>query len=235
MRAAILLSLLGLFASSSVFAWQEPFRAPGAAGAGEMSFTYKFENQRFYIRLIEVDVDSAGSGVVRFTRGESDEVLDCKFKLLPETLARIRKLFDASGFLTSETDYQARKDFSHLGWTTLGARQGSNERSTRFNYTTNLPIEALSSIFRGIASQEMTLFDIDNAQRYQPLDLPKQLETLENDLRLERITEPQRILAKLKEIEGDDSQPLIARNQARRIIEAIKKGKFKTPINDKAR
>jgi hypothetical protein len=76
----------------------------------------------------------------------------------------------------------------------------------------------------------MRLFDIDTAERYQPLDLPKQIELLENDLRLVRIAEPEQLIATLEEIAGDDTQPLIARNHARRVIEAIKKGKYKSPI-----
>jgi hypothetical protein len=202
----------------------------GDASAGEMSFTYKFENPRFYIRVIEIDLDSSGAGQLRFIRGESDEVLDSKVKLLPQTVARIRQLFDTSLFLVSDTDYQDKKDFSHLGWVTLGAQQGARRRTTRFNFTTNLQMKELGDIFRGIASQEMALFDIENAERYQPLDLPKQLENLENDLRLERIAEPERLLAALNEIAGDDSQPLIARNQAKKIVDAIKKGKFKSPV-----
>jgi hypothetical protein len=76
----------------------------------------------------------------------------------------------------------------------------------------------------------MHLFDIDNAQRYQPLDLPKQIETLESELRLMRITEPEKLLSVLNEISSDDTQPLIARNHAKRIIESIKKGKYKSPV-----
>ena len=114
-----------------------------------------------------------------------------------------------------------------MGWVTLGAKQGARERTVRFNYTMNQHMRELEEIFRGIASQEISLFDIENAERYQPLDVPKQLEMLENDLRLARIAEPARLLTALNEIAGDDSQPLIARNHAKRIIEAIKKGTFK--------
>lgn len=222
----MLLSMTGV----SVFAGQKPFRSDDASGAGEMTFSYKYEGPRFYLSLIEIDLGSDGSGELRFKRGESDEVLDSKIKLLPATVARIKGLFEVSGFLTSETEYQSKKDFSNLGWITLQARRGSSERKARFNYTANVQIEELASIFRGIATQEISLFDIDNAQQYQPLDLPKQLEMLENDLRLQRITEPERLLTPLKEIAGDDTQPLIARNQAKRIVEAIKKGKFKSTI-----
>jgi hypothetical protein len=196
----------------------------------DISYSYRFENPRFDLRVIEIDLNSNGTGELRFTRGTSDEVLDCKVKLMPATIARISSLFEASGFLDSDTVYQDKKDFAHMGWITLGARQGTRERKTKFNFTTNIHIKTLEEIFRAIASQEISLFDIENAERYQPLDLPKQLETLENDLRLMRIAEPERLLATLNEIAGDDIQPLIARNHARKIIENIKKGKFRTPV-----
>ena len=225
------LLLIVLTGAASALPDQKPQSiADGSAAAAEMKFSYKFENPRFWIRLIEVDVNSNGIGVMRFTRGESDEVLDCKVKLLPTTVSRIRSLFDLSRFLYSDTDYQDEKDFSHLGWTTLVAKQGTRERKVRFNFTKNEQIKELEEIFRGIANQEIALFDIENAERYQPLDLPKQLEVLENDLKLARITEPERLLAALTEISGDDTQSLIARNSARRIVDAIKKGKFKTPM-----
>jgi hypothetical protein len=203
--------------------------ADGSA-TGEMSFSYKFENARFDIRVIEIDLDSDGAGALRFVRGTSDEILDCKVKLLPATIARIRNLFELSGFLASDASVQDKKDFSHLGWVTFTTRQGARERKQRFNFTANVHLKELAEIFRGIATQEISLFDIGNAESYQPLDLPRQLETLENDLRLERIAEPARLLAALNEIASDDIQPLIARNHARRIVEAIKKGKFKSPV-----
>jgi hypothetical protein len=220
-------SLVLLLAGTGVLA-QKPQSINGAAAAGEMSFSYKFENPRFDIRVIEIDLNANGSGEVRFTRGTSDEILDCKIKLLPATLTRIRNLFEVSDFLALKTEYQDKRDFKHMGWVTLGAKQGARERKVRFNYTLNPHMNELKDIFLGIAWQEISLFDIENAERYQPLDVPKQLEMLENDLKLARIAEPARVLTALNEIAGDDSQPLIARNHAKRIIEAIKKGTFKS-------
>ena len=203
----------------------------GANDASEISYTYKFENPRFYIRIIEIDLNPSGEGQLRFTRGESDEVLDLKLKLLPATVSRIRDLYQTAGFLGSDTDYQDKKhSFPHMGWMTLGARKGAEERKARFNYTTNGEIKELAEIFRGIATQEIALFDIDNAERYQPLDLPKQLESLDRALELGQITEPERLLIVLNEIAGNDTQALIARNQAKTLVESIKKGKFKSPI-----
>jgi hypothetical protein len=219
-----------LWSAVFCFAAQSPQEANGARAAAEMSFTYRFENPRFHLRKIEIDLSGDGKGDLRFMRGESDEILDCKVKLLPPTITRIRSLFQSTDFLDSKAEYQDKTDMSHLGWITLAAKKGARERSVRFNYTINPQIKELADIFRGIATQEISLFDIDNAQRYQPLDLPKQLETLERDLRLEWIAEPERVLVVLDEMGADDTQPLIARNHAKRIAEAIKKGKYKSPM-----
>src|SRR5258705_4839388 len=75
-----------------------------------VSFAYKFENARFYIPLLEIDLRPDGGGELRFKRGESDEMVDLKFKLMPATLARVRQLCQATKFLTSDADYQDKKD-----------------------------------------------------------------------------------------------------------------------------
>jgi len=196
----------------------------------DASFKYKFENARFYISVIEIDLSATGTGELRFKRGESDEIIDRKFKLLPTTLTRILQLYGVTNFIDSSEEYQDKKDFSHLGWVSLTAQQGKRERKARFNYTTNKDISELADIFRAIATQEMHLFDIETSERYQPLDLPRLLDTLENDLNLRRIAEPEQLLTMLREISGNDTQPLIARNHATRMIDSIKKGKFKSPM-----
>ncbi|HXG66467.1 MAG TPA: hypothetical protein VNO70_15315 [Blastocatellia bacterium] len=198
-------------------------------GAG-YSYQYKFENARFYIPLIEIALTAEGAGEVRFKRGESDEIIDLKVKLEPATLARIARLFHDTRFLESAEEYQGKKDFSHLGWVTLSAQAGERKRTARFNHTENMQIKELADIFRAVATQEIHLFDIDLAEQYQPLDLPRQVEALENDLRLERIAEPARLLPALREIEGNNTLPLISRNKARKIIQDIEKGKYKSPV-----
>jgi len=203
--------------------------AADRAGAGA-SFGYRFENTRFHIPLIEIDLASDGTGELRFKRGESDEIIDLKLRLLPATMERIRTLYSATGFLTSKDEYQSKKDFSNLGWITLSAREGGLTREARLNYSENHQIRELYEIFRAIATQQMHLFDLDIAEQYQPLDLPTQLRVLERDLELERIAEPEQMLAALRNINSNDSLPLIARNHAKRIADSIEKKKFKTPV-----
>jgi len=196
----------------------------------DMKFGYKFENQRFYIPLIEIDLNAKGEGELRFKRGESDEIIDLKLKLLPETVTRIRELYDKARFLETDENYQDKRDHSNLGWVTLTLSAGERQRSARFNYTPNLDIKQVAEIFRALANQHTDLFDIETALQYQPLDVPGKIEVLESDLKLERIAEPLQLIATLQEIAKNDTAPLIARNHAKRIIEAIEKGKYKSPV-----
>lgn len=229
LRAFLPFAFCFVFCASFVALAQKNSIAPAPTPA-DMSFKYKFENARFYISVIEIDLSGTGAGELRFKRGESDEIIDLKLKLLPATIGRIRQLYDITRFIDSGDEYQDKKDFSHLGWVSLSVQQGGRERKARFNYTTNKEISELAEIFRAIATQEMHLFDIETSERYQPLDLPRLLDTLENDLNLQRIAEPEKLLTMLREISGNDTQPLIARNHATRMIDSIKKGKFKSPM-----
>ena len=195
---------------------------PSSAG-----FFYRFENTRFYVPLMEIDLAPDGTGELRFKRGTTDEIIDLKLRLLPETMGRIRGLYDGVSFLDSTEEYQGKKDFSHLGWMTIRASDGRRERKVRFNNTANKQMKELADLFRGIATQQMHLFDLETAQQYQPLDVPRQLDSIEADLRMGNIAELERIISALREIATGDTLPLIARNQASRMIADIEKGKYK--------
>lgn len=223
---ALCLCFVFHFSSVSIPA-QDTSSDKAAAG---MKYSYMFEGARFYVPWIEIDLASNGVGELRFRRGESEEVFNIELKLMPATIERIRQLYQETGFLKSTEEYQNKKDFSHLGWMTLSAKEGERERKARFNYTTNVQIDELSKLFRGIATQEMHLFDVATMEQYQPLDLPRQLEAIESSLRLEQIAEPERILTAMREISGNDTLPLIARNKASRIVTDIEKKKYKSPI-----
>ena len=201
--------------------------------SNDAGFKYTFENPRFYIPWIQLDLSPEGVGTVTFKRGESDDTLDRSVKLQPSTLARIGELLARTSFLTSDEDYQSKRDFAHLGWMTISVNQGGKQRTVRFNYTERPDIAELAEIFRAITNQAIALFDIDLAIQHQPLDLPRLIESLENELRLERYAEPEQLIPTLRGIAQDDTLPLIARNHATRLIASIQKGKFKSPAKPK--
>ncbi|HKV40406.1 MAG TPA: hypothetical protein VJX67_14430 [Blastocatellia bacterium] len=210
-------------------------QSQGGSGAGSaevapLSFKYKFENVRFYVPLIEIELAGDGTGAVHFKEGESDDVIDRQVKLLPATVQTITDLVKRCSFLSSSEDYQDKKDFSHLGWMTITVSQGASHRTVRFNYTINREMKQLAEIFRAIGDQAIDLFDMDVAIQHEPLDLPHRLEALEDDLSLGRLAEPEQLIPALRAMSEDDTNPLIARNQAKRIIAAIQKGKYKSPV-----
>jgi hypothetical protein len=203
----------------------------GSAKSG-MAFTYRFENTRFYIPVIDLQINADRGSKLSFKQGESDDTIDQAFTLAPETMDKLLDLITRSKFMESNEDYQSKKDFSHLGWITITATEGQRRRTIKFNYSQNKDVANLADIFRAIATQWIDIFHVKVAVEHQPLDLPAQLDALENDLQLERLAEPEQVARILRDISQDDTLPLIARNHADRIISAIHKKKYKSPVKD---
>ena len=187
-------------------------------------YRYLFENDRFTTPRMEVEFDAGGKGHFRFTRKGEPEI-DNQLTVSSALVARVQGLFSGLNFLASDEDYQFKKDFSHLGQITITAAQGGKERTATFNYTTNESMNQLVDIFRGIATQETRIFEIETVRTNDPISTPAQLRLLESELRSKRIAEPKSMVPLLDEIRQDESVPLIARNHAQRLIQMINKGK----------
>ncbi|MBL8148681.1 MAG: hypothetical protein JNN15_02010 [Blastocatellia bacterium] len=201
-----------LFSSISVFALDEPNK-----------FIYKFENPRFDVSFVEIDIQFNGEGRLRYKkRDENDEVKE-SLKLLPSTVRRLQGLFNDLKFLESTDSYQSDKSLPHLGTVTLVMKANGREREINFNYTSNRSLMQIVELFRGIENQQRRLTELKFARQYSHLDLPKQLKNLEGELKRDKIAEPEQVLPILSEIALDDSLPLIARNSAEKLIKQIKK------------
>jgi hypothetical protein len=198
---------------------------PGAkAGAAVTRYRYLFENERFTTPLQEVEFGSDGRGSFRFKRKDREEIVN-PLAVSPLLVAQVSALFDELNFLDSQEDYQFKKDFSHLGRVTINQARGGRDRTVSFNYTSNPLMNRLLEIFRNLATQETRVFDIETIRSTDPISMPAQLRQLESELRSKRLAEPHRLLPLLTELRTDESLPLIARNHAERLIQAIKKEK----------
>jgi hypothetical protein len=193
--------------------------------SAKTAYRYVFVNERFTIPRLEVEFDGAGAGQYTFKRKDLDEITN-KLKVSSSLLAQINSLFDEVGFLNSQENYQHKKDFSHLGTMTLTLKRGGQERTTTFNYTDNVPMMKLAEIFRGIATQEMRVFEIENTRQSDPISTPAQMRQLESELKGKHIADPAQLLPLLKDIQQDEGVPLIARNHAERLMQMIQKNKF---------
>jgi hypothetical protein len=193
------------------------------ASTDPVKYTYEFSQPRFYVKHIVVEHDANGRGTVTFERLNEDTSVTEPLELSPAALARINAAWQALQFLDSTSDYQADKQFPHLGTMRIGMQRGEKKRVSEFNWTNNTDAETLVNEYRKAADQAILIFDISIARQNQPLNAPKLMEGMESLLKRNALSDPQQLLPLLKELSTDERVPLIARNHALRLIKKIQK------------
>ena len=201
--------------------------APGPVSHNNSSdpvkYTYEFTQPKFYVKHIVLEHDANGRGTVTFERLNEDTPVTEPIALSPAALERITASWRALQFLDSQTNYQASKQFPHLGTMRIGMERGDRKRVAEFNWTNNSDAETLVNEYRKAADQAIWIFDVSIARQNQPLNAPKLMEALESLLNRNGISDPQQLLPLLKDLSTDEHVPLIARNHALRLIKKIQK------------
>jgi hypothetical protein len=144
-------------------------------------------------------------------------------ELSPAALERIRAAWQGLQFLESETNYQADKQFPHLGTMRIGMERGDRKRVAEFNWTNNSNASALVNEYRKAADQVILVFDISIARENQPLGVPKLMELIESLMKRDGLSDPRQLVKLLEDLSTDEHVPLIARNHAQRLIKKIQK------------
>ena len=191
--------------------------------ANATHYVYEFTQPEFYVRHILIEHDESGRGKITFARLKEEEEITDPFELSPAALVRIKSLWDALGFLNSQTDYQSAKQFPHLGTMRLGMMRGERKREATFNWTEDKSVFALANEYRRAAEQAIFVFDINVARQNQPLEAPKILDRLDSLMARSGISDPQQLAPLLRDLSTDERIPLIARNHAARLLNRIKK------------
>lgn len=198
-------------------------RATDAKEAGAARYTWDFKQSEFVINHIWIEHDSLGRGKVSFTRKGEEEPIVENFELSSSALERIEKLWGELRFLDSNENYQASKNFSHLGTYKLGMSDRERRRTAEFNWSGNAGAWSLAQEYRRVADQAIFVFDITVARENQPLNTPSLLTQLESMYRRNALSDPKQLVPLLKELRTDAHIPLIARNQADRLLKKIEK------------
>lgn len=186
-------------------------------------YFYEFTHAEFEHRLIRIEHDERGNGTILFRRKDSPEDYTEKIALSAVALERTRALWDKLSFLDSTASYDSEKDLSHLGTIKLGMRAGVRERFTELHYPANPDAFALVNEYRRITEQTLFIFDITVARESQPLAAPKVMTRLERLVARQGISDPTQLTALLQDLSTDERLPLIARNQATKLLKKIKK------------
>ncbi len=188
-----------------------------------VKYTYEFSQPKFVVKHIVLEHDANGRGTVTFERLNEETPVVEPLELSAAALERIRSAWQALQFLESETNYQADKQFPHLGTMKIGMERGERRRVAEFNWTNNRDAETLVNEYRKAADQAILVFDIAVARENQPLNAPKLMEAMESLLKRNGLSDPRQLLSLLQDLSTDEHIPLIARNHALRLIKKIQK------------
>jgi hypothetical protein len=209
---------------------EQPSRSPAPLPetkpkADDATYSYEFNQPEFYVRHVLINHGADGRGQITFERLNEGEPVEEALEFSPTALARILGLYQSLRFLDSDTNYQADKQFPHLGTVRIKMEQGTRKRAVEFNWTHNKDAESLVNEYRRITEQAIFVFDMSVARQNQPLNAPKLLQGLETLLKRDGVSDPKQLVPLLTEISTDEHLPLIARNQAIRILKKIETGK----------
>ncbi len=188
-----------------------------------VKYSYEFNQPKFYVKHILFEHDGNGHGTITFERMNEDVPVTESVEISPVALARIKSAWTDLNFLDSQSDYQANKDFSHLGTMKIGMQQGDRKRVAEFNWTHDDKAAALVSEYHRVTDQAILVFDISIARENQPLNAPKLMEVMESMLKRNALSDPKQLLPLLQDMSTDEHIPLIARNHALRLIKQIQK------------
>ena len=196
---------------------------PDSKEASSVRYTWEFSQREFTVNHIVVEHDATGHGRVTFTRKGDEQPIVENLELTPLVLERIEKLWRELRFLDSNENYQAEKNFAHLGTYKLGMTDRERKRTAEFNWSSNTNAWSLAQEYRRVADQVIFVFDMTVARENQPLNTPGLLKQLESMYNRNALADPKQLVPLLKEIRTDAHIPLIARNHADRLLKKIEK------------
>jgi hypothetical protein len=191
--------------------------------ADEPRYTYEFSQPDFDVRRVRIEHDAAGRGQITFERKNEEQPITEPLEISPSAFARIVSAWESLHFLDSDASYQADKHFANMGTVRLRMKRGTRERTAEFDWTNNEQASALRREYQRITEQELFVFDINVARQYQPSETVRILKRLEILLDRDEVSDKTLLAPLLSDLSNDERIPLIARNQAARLLKKIEK------------
>jgi hypothetical protein len=185
-------------------------------------YTYEFNQPNFVVSHIVIQHDALGRGNVTFVQRTETPIVE-PIEISSPALARIFGLWADLRFLDSNENYQAAKNFAHLGTYKIGMDDGKRNRIAEFNWSDNKSAWALKTEYERIATQAIWIFNVKLAREMQPLNTPQLLTELDGYITRNEVSDLRQLVPLLTEMKTDEHIPLIARNHADRILKKIVK------------
>ena len=184
-------------------------------------YSYEFTQPEFYVRHILVEHDATGRGKITFERKNEETAVEEPIELSMGTLGRVLRAWTELRFLESTENYQADKQFPHMGTMRLKMERDTLKRIAEFNWTKNKVASLLANEYRRVADQAILIFDISVARETQPLATTKLMDEFEMQMKRNGLSDPQQLVPLLQDVSTDEHLPLITRNHALRLIKQL--------------
>ena len=188
------------------------------------SFTYCHENSRGPYELQCIQLDAEGKGEVKFKRRQA-ETVNVQIQLSQPAREKFLNLLAGTNYLDHPETFESGKKIADLGAKRLTLEMPGGKREAMFNYSMRKDVTDLSAFFEGLINQETLGFDIRNAIQFEKLSIPKRLEQVENELKANRIADPDGLIPMLEKIEADGQIMNYARTQAGKLKKQIQAAK----------
>jgi len=188
------------------------------------SFTYCHENTRGPYEIQCIQLDGQAKGEVKFKRRDAETVIE-PLRLSDAARERFLALLAGTNYLDHPETFESGRKIANLGAKHLTIEMPGGKREATFNYSMRKDVTDLSTFFEGLLNQETLAFDIGNAMQFEKLSIPKRLEQVENELKANRISDPEGLVPMLDKIQGDQQIMNYARTQAGKIKKQIQAAK----------
>src|SRR5262245_43569853 len=177
------------------------------------SFTYCHDNTRGPFETQCVQLDSDAKGEIKFKRREAESI-NLPIQLSASARDKFLSLLAATNYLDHPETFESGRKIADLGAKRLTIELPAGKREGKFNFSLRKDITDLSTFFEALINQETLGFDITNAMQFERLSIPKRLDQVENELRSNRIADPERLIPLLEKIEKESQIMKYARTQA---------------------
>jgi hypothetical protein len=188
------------------------------------TFTYCHENTRGPYEIQCIQLNPEATGEVKFKRRQA-ETVNMAIQLSPAGRQKFLALLAATNYLEHPETFESGRKIADLGAKHVTIETPGGKREGTFNFSLRKDVTDLSTFFEGLINQETLDFDIVNAMQFERLSIPKRLEQVENELKSNRIADPERLVPMLDKIESDQQIMNYARSQAARIKKQIQTAK----------
>jgi hypothetical protein len=192
-----------------------------ASDAGTITFSLDFPNSAPERYSISVQGDGnakyESTGKISLDSDERDNY-QTEFSFSDATRVRIFQLASQAHYFAGKVD-SGNKKLAFTGAKKLAYSDGQKNTSAEYNYSSQPPVQQLTTIFQTVAAtlefgRRLTYF-----HRYQKLALDDELKRMEDQARRGEITELQAVKPVLQQIYDDSSVMNVVRARALRIMD----------------